>query len=45
MSAYFSAFKTVRKSTKNKKSKVSPTIKSVKPNVKQCKLRQKLKVN
>ena len=38
MSAYFSAFKTIGKVLKGNKSKVSPTIKSVKPSVPKTKL-------
>ena len=38
MSGYFSAFKTIGKVLKGNKSKVSPTIKSVKPSVPKTKL-------
>ena len=38
MSGYFSAFKTIGKVLKGDKSKVSPTIKSVKPKVNQSKI-------
>jgi len=38
MSGYFSAFKTIGKVLKGNKSKVSPTIKSVKPKVNQSKI-------
>jgi len=47
MSAYFSAFKTIGKVLKGNKSKVSPTIKSVKPSVpktKAEKVKSKLKI-